>query len=214
VKAERHQLDLTDPHGSLRLCQIIGQEHAMTITHLITANELETIGGDARYELIEGVLHEVSPSSSDPSAIAARLLFELGTLVYPDELGMLTGADGGYFLERNPDSVIEPDGGFVRAERLDLWPGRRGYFPGYPDIAIEVISPTDEPAEIRTKMDLYERANVPLVWWINPVRRTATVQAVGKPIRHLTDMDSLNGELVLPGFEFPLAVLFDFTPKR
>lgn len=186
----------------------------MTITHLITANELEAMGGDARYELIEGVLHEVSPSSSDPSAIATRLLFELGTLVYRDQLGILTGADGGYFLERNPDTVIEPDGGFIRAERLNLWPGRRGYFPGYPDIAIEVISPTDEPAEIRKKMELYERTNVPLVWWINPERRTATVQAAGKPIRHLNDADSLDGESVLPGFYFALSVLFDFTPQR
>jgi Uma2 family endonuclease len=142
------------------------------------------------------------------------LLFELGTLVYPHRLGILTGADGGYFLERNPDTVIEPDGGFIRAGRLDLWPGRRGYFPGVPDIAIEVISPTDEPAEIRQKMDLYERTNVPLVWWINPERRTATVQAAGKPIRQLNDGDSLEGETVLPGFACPLSVLFDFTPQN
>jgi Uma2 family endonuclease len=186
----------------------------MVTTHLVTAAELEVMGSDARFELIQGVLHEMSPSSSDPSAIAARLLFELGTLVYRNQLGILTGADGGYFLERNPDTVIEPDGGFIRAERLDLWPGRRGFFPGHPDIAIEVLSPTDEPAEIPQKMEIYQRTSVPLVWWIDPARRTATVQAAGKPIRHLNDADSLDGESVLPGFKFPLSVLFDFTPQH
>ena len=190
------------------------QEQAMTTTQLITANDLEAMGSDARFELIQGVLHEMSPSSSDSSGVGARLTIEFGAFVYRHGLGRVTGADGGFFLEKSPDTVIEPDMGFIRNERLGLWPGRRGFFPGIPDFAVEVISPTDEPADIRRKMELYERFGVPLVWWIDPIRRTARVQSHGNPIRHLTESDSLDGESIVPGFSVLLADLLDFAPIR
>jgi len=186
----------------------------MTIIHLVTANELESMGSDARFELVQGVLHEMSPSSSDSSAIAARLLIELGAFIYRNSLGVVTGAEGGFILERNPDTVIAPDMGFIRSERLGLWPGRRGFFPGIPDLAIEVISPTDEPADIKRKMDLYDRSGVPLVWWIDPAWRTASVQTQGRPVRLLTDSESLDGESVVPGFTVLLADLLDLAPLR
>ena len=184
----------------------------MTTTQLTTANDLEAMGSDARFELIQGVLHEVSPSSSDSSAVGLRLSIELGGFIYRHGLGRVTGADGGFILERSPDTVIAPDMGFVRSERLGLWPGRRGFFPGIPDLAVEVISPTDEPADIHRKMELYERTSVPLVWWIDPIRRTARVQSHGNPTRHLTESGSLDGESVVPGFSVLLADLFDFAP--
>lgn len=182
----------------------------MTITHLITANELEAMGGDARYELIEGVLHEVSPSSFDSSEVGMRLGIILGSFVFEQRLGFLTGADGGYRLEHDPDTVIAPDLGFVGIERRNLRPGDRGFFPAPPDLAIEIISPTDERADIRRKMDLYQRTGVPLVWWIDPIKRTATVQRAGQPVQQLADSDVLDGEDIVPGFSIQLASLLDF----
>ena len=182
----------------------------MTTTHLITATELEAMGSDARFELIQGVLYEMSPSSIDSSAIAMRLGILLGSFIYQHGLGIITGEGGGYLLERGPDTVIAPDVGFVQKDRLGLWPGRRGYFPGAPDLLAEVISPTDEPAEIRHKQALYDRIAIRLVWWIDPEQRIATVHAPGRAVRHLTEADTLDGEAVVPGFSLPLGSLIKF----
>lgn len=185
----------------------------MVSTHLITATELENMGSDARFELIQGVLHEMSPSSSNSSAVGLRLAIELGSHIYGHDLGIATGADGGFRLESNPDSVAQPDMGFIRKERMGLWPGQKGLFPGNPDLAIEIISPTDERGDIQRKMALYERTRVPLVWWIDPIRRTAVIQRADQPVQHLTAADSLDGESVVPGFSLPLSLLFEFIPS-
>lgn len=181
----------------------------MTITHLVTASELENMGSDARFELFQGTLHEMSPSSFDSSEIGMRLGILLGSYVFEHDLGILSGENGGYRLERDPDSVVAPDVGFVTKARKHLRPRGRGSFPGPPDLAIEVISPTDEAADIRRKQALYERTGTPLVWWIDPKHRTATVHAPGQPPRHLTDAEYLDGESVVPGFTMKLADLFD-----
>jgi Uma2 family endonuclease len=185
------------------------QDCAMVTTHLISAAELENMGSDTTFELIQGVLYEVSPSSFDSSEIGMRLGILLGSFVFEHGLGFLTGADGGYRLEYDPDSVIAPDLGFVGIERRHLRPHGRGFFPAPPDLAVEIISPTDERAEIRRKMDLYERTNVPLVWWVDPIKRTATVQRAGQPTQRLTESDFLDGEDIIPGFSIQLSSLLD-----
>lgn len=186
----------------------------MVSTHLITATELETLGSDARFELIQGVLHEMSPSSSNSSAVGLRLAIELGAYIYRHDLGIATGADGGFRVESNPDSVAQPDIGFIRKERMHLWPGQKGLFPGVPDLAIEIISPTDERGDIQRKMALYERTRVPLVWWIDPIRRATVIQRADQPVQHLASTASLDGESVVPGFSIPLSLLFEFIPNN
>jgi len=180
----------------------------MTITHLITADELEAMGSDARFELIQGVLHEMSPSNTDSSEVAARLTIVLGTFVYRNRLGIMTSEEGGYRIENSPDSVIAPDLGFISRDRLFLRiPGK--LFPSHPDLAVEVLSTTDERADIRRKQELYDRVGTPMVWWIDPFRRTATIHTQGQPTRHLTETDFLDGGSVVPGFSIQLSALFE-----
>ncbi len=52
----------------------------MTITHLTTANELEAMGGDARFELYQGVLHHMSPSGARSGMVVSNIGFELRSL--------------------------------------------------------------------------------------------------------------------------------------
>jgi len=182
----------------------------MTITHLITAGELESMGSDARFELIQGVLHEMSPSSFDSSRVLSRIALAMGGYVEAHRLGEVTFAEAGFVLERDPDSVVAPDIAFIQTERLRLAPQGQGYFPAAPDLIVEVISPTDEPLEIRRKQALYDRVGIPLVWWIDPKRRTATVHAPDRPVRRLGETDELEGESIVPGFSLQLAKLFDF----
>ncbi len=182
----------------------------MTITHLITADELEAMGSDARFELIQGVLHEMSPSSFNSSLVLARVANSIFNYVDAHRLGVVTFAEAGFVLELGPDTVVAPDVAFVRQDRMHLAPSGRGFFPARPDLIVEVISPTDEPLDIRRKQALYDRIGIPLVWWIDPKRRTATVHFPGNPVQHLTESDSLDGSDIVPGFSMQLAKLFDF----
>jgi Uma2 family endonuclease len=182
----------------------------MTITHLITADELEAMGSDARFELIQGVLHEMSPSSFPSSRVLSKIGVLLYNFVDAQQLGEVTFAEAGFVLEANPDTVVAPDVAFVRGSRLHLAPRQRGFFPAPPDLIVEVISPADEPADIRRKQALYDRVGIPMVWWIDPERRTAMVHIPGQTARQLTEMDSLDGGEIVPGFSVHLAKLFNF----
>jgi Uma2 family endonuclease len=62
---------------------------------------------------------------------------------------------------------------------------------------------------MRRKQAIYDRVAIPMVWWIDPLRRTAAVHVSGEPVRHLTESEILDGERVVPGFSIPLATIFD-----
>jgi Uma2 family endonuclease len=77
-----------------------------------------------------------------------------------------------------------------------------------PDLAVEVVSPTDRYVAVLAKMDLYREAGVPLVWLAEPQQRTVTVYSSGSEPRILTEADTLDGGDVLPGFRLPVAQIF------
>lgn len=176
----------------------------MTATQLVTAEDLLQMGSDAPYELIEGVLKEVSPSSSKSSEVAALILIFVGQHVIAQRLGHITGADGGYILSSNPYTVVSPDVGYYRGERAP----DRGFYPRPPDLAVEVISPTDRKADIAEKQALYTKARVPLVWWVDPERRTVTVHRLGQAPETVEATGVLDGGGVLPGFTLELGTIF------
>jgi Uma2 family endonuclease len=186
-----------------------GQDHAMTITQLTTAHELEAMGSDARFELDQGVLQHMSPSGARSSMVSSNIGYELRHYVQTHRLGAVIFAEAGFVLEHDPDTVVAPDVAFVRRDRMpDLIP-ERGFFLLAPDLAVEVISSTDEPGDMRRKQAIYDRVAIPMVWWIDPLRRTAAVHVSGEPVRHLTESEILDGERVVPGFSIPLATIFD-----
>jgi Uma2 family endonuclease len=183
----------------------------MTITHLITADELEAMGSDARFELIQGVLHEMSPSNTDSSAAGSRLLIVLGAYIYQHQLGIVTGEEGGYRAEHDPDTVIAPDIGFIHQSRMHLRISGK-FFPSYPDLAVEVISNSGERADMRRKQALYDRVGTPMVWWIDPERRIATIHAKDRPSQTISEEEFLDGDSIVPGFRLQLQILFDTSP--
>ncbi|CAN5827029.1 Uma2 family endonuclease [soil metagenome] len=180
----------------------------MVTTLLVTAEELLEMGSDARYELIEGVLKELAPSSSKSSAIGARVLIFVGQFVLEYSLGYTTNADGGYILSTSPHTVVAPDVGFFRADRYHGGMPDRGFYPLPPDLAVEVISPTDKRTDMAHKQDLYTRAGVPLVWWVDPEQRTVTVHRPGQKPEVLDESGTLDGGGVLPGFELDIETIF------
>ncbi|MGH2531750.1 MAG: Uma2 family endonuclease [Thermomicrobiales bacterium] len=181
----------------------------MTITtRLFTVEDLAKMPGDEPWELWEGELRQVPGAGGMASGLAGRILVMLSLYVWPRDLGWVTGADGTFVLGRNPDTVVVPDVAFVRWERL---PERRPpdtYIPVPPDLAVEVLSPSDGPRDIAAKMERYTRAGVPLVWWVHPKRRTVAVYHGGQLVAELREGDELDGGDVLPGFGLPVAEIF------
>jgi Uma2 family endonuclease len=177
-------------------------------TRLLTADDLMRMPTDEPWELWEGELRQVPGAGGEASELAGDIFSLIRPFVRSHKLGMLTGADGTYVLVREPQTVVVPDVAFVSWERL---PGRarpKGYVPVPPDLAVEVLSPSDEPGEVAKKRDLYRRAGVPLVWWVDPARRVVAVYRQGRLVAELSEGDELDGEDVLPEFRLPIAQIF------
>jgi Uma2 family endonuclease len=172
----------------------------------MSADELLAMPDDGahRYELVRGELITMSPAGFDHGVIGARIQSHLSAYVAQRQLGIIVGADTGFMITRNPDTVFAPDVSFVRAERVVRTPK---YFPGSPDLAIEVISPADSYGEVDEKVREYLAAGTSMVIVINPRNQTATVNTPQGATR-LTLADTLSGADVVPGWTLPLRELF------
>jgi Uma2 family endonuclease len=166
------------------------------------------------YELVEGVLVRMPPSSFGASKIGGRLFMRLGIFVTEHKLGSVTGEQGGYILDpqRPKQTQVAPDVGFVSAER-DIpvtAPAAATAFPGAPDLAVEVAAPRQSGRSLGAKAQRYLGAGTRLVWIIWPQRRQVEVWHPGRDRASaiLGAGDSLDGEDVVPGFRCPIADLF------
>ena len=185
---------------------IISKERRM---RPFTAVDLERMGSDSWFEIVQGQLYETWPLGFDTAVAMSKLNWSLSKHVREQRLGLVVGG-AGFVMERDPDTVIAPRGAFVSSDRLTEDKAPDGYFPGEPDLAIEVASPFDTPADLERKRNMYMRLPVRLLWWIDPERHTASVHVPGKSVRQLSDSDFLDGESIVPGFSIRIAELFDF----
>jgi Uma2 family endonuclease len=172
-----------------------------------TATEADLLlPGNRGCELVEGTLVE-KPMGFRESLLAAYLIELLGPFIRANNLGIRTGEDGPFRLLTG--LVRKPDVAFVSWDRL---PGRQipdAPVPDVvPDLAVEVLSESNTPAEMDRKRDEYFRAGVRLVWEIDPRARTVRVYTAVDQFQDLTAADNLTGGSVLPGFTLPLADLF------
>lgn len=176
----------------------------MTVdTRLMTADELLHMPEDgSRYELVQGELRKMSPAGEEHGHISMIIGARLGVHVADRKLGRVYGADTGFQIFRDPDTVRAPDISFVRAERVVPTPK---YFPGPPDLAIEVISPSDLYSDVAEKKDEYLRAGVIAVVIVDPRRKAVTIhRATGT-----TEVqDTLAVDDVAEGWQLPLADIF------
>jgi Uma2 family endonuclease len=174
----------------------------------MTADELIQLPDDSTlYELSRGMLVCMSPSSYVPGRIAGRIMTRLFTFVDVHQLGECGSADTGFRLASDPDTVRAPDAWFIRASRI---PAEEvaGFFPGPPDLAVEVISPSDRFRDVVLKVRDYLEAGTPLVWAIDAQSRVTAVFRPGQPVRFLDEDGVLDGEDVLPGFSLSLREVF------
>jgi Uma2 family endonuclease len=178
-----------------------------TTESITTASQLLTATDLGRCELVRGVLIMMSPAGFEHGAIAIALGAKIQNFVDARGLGVVTGAETGFYIERDPDTVRAPDVGFVSRDRMPPRP-IRGFFPGAPDLAVEVLSPDDSASEVLDKTQQWLAAGARAVWLVDPRKRTVSVYTVDGPlVVHAVGAD-LPGEPVLPGFRLSVAEIF------
>ena len=181
----------------------------MTTTRTVTAEALLQLPDDGfRYELVKGALVQTAPAGSEHGALAMRIGWRLAQHVETHKLGEAFAADTGFHIASNPDTVRAPDLAFVRQERVAAAGDVRGFWPGAPDLAVEVISPSDTYTEVEDKVLDWLRAGTLMVVVVNPRQRTVTVYRSMTDIAILTQNDVLDGKDVVPGWILPVEVLF------
>jgi Uma2 family endonuclease len=178
-------------------------------TELMTARELWEMPADGfRYELVKGELRRMSPAGSEHGAFIMNLAAPLKIFVDEHNLGIVLAAETGFRLTDAPDSVRAPDISFVRRERIPPEGIPKGYFQGAPDLAVEVVSPSDKLYEIDEKVDEFLAAGTLLVCVAYPKRRTVTVHRPDAAPQILTVDDTLDLSDVVPDFRFPVGKIF------
>ena len=180
-----------------------------TASGLITADDLLRLSSDGvRGELIRGALSETMPTGREHGQIAVRLAARLHNFVEPRRLGVLTASDSGVWLEHDPDTVREPGIAFFSAEKSPLDERVTGYAQVAPDLAVEIVSPSDRPSAVNDKALMWLRYGVRLVWIVRPDERRVDVHREGHAVATLTESDALDGLDVLPGFSCPVREVF------
>ena len=177
-------------------------------TDVATADQLLAMSDDGwRYELVRGELRRMAPAGFEHGAIGMRLVTRLGTHVEANGLGVVLGPDTGFSIASDPDTVRAPDVSFVRRDRIPEEGLPKGYWPGAPDLAVEVISPGDTYSEVESKVEEWLDAGTRLVVVLNPRSRTATAYRSRAEVIRLLEADHLDLGDVVPGFTCPVADL-------
>jgi Uma2 family endonuclease len=182
---------------------------ATTKPKLMTADDLFAMPDrPGRVDLIRGELHEMPPAGIEHGEISAGLIARLWFFAQQHRLGKVYSSETGFFLFQDPDTVLGPDAAFVRTDREPPPSERRGYARLAPDLAVEVISPSERSGMIARKVSEYLEAGVRLLWLVEPQRHTVTVHRADRSVSVLHEPDTLDGEDVLPGFQLPVADVF------
>jgi Uma2 family endonuclease len=173
----------------------------MSTTAPITAEQLLQLPrGERRYELVAGELRTMAPAGWKHGVVVSEVHAILSQFVRKHKLGRMFGAETGFLLERDPDTVRAPDVAFIHRDHLPQQDPAEAFWPGAPDLAVEVLSPGDTEREVKEKVDAWLSVGAAVVWEVNPGDGTVTVHRGPDDAELLGEDDTFDGGPVVPGF--------------
>jgi len=175
----------------------------------VTADVLLRMPDDGfRYELVQGELRRMSPAGFHHGRLIMNIATPLDQHVRTQKLGTVCAAETGFLLATEPDTVRAADVAFIRQERIEPEAEPEGYWPGAPDLAVEVVSPNDLYTEVDEKVTDWLDAGTRMVVVVNPRKRTVTVYRSLHQIEVLREQDVLDGSDIVRGWSLPVAAIF------
>lgn len=177
----------------------------------ITAEDLLRLPGDGfhfRSELLKGELIKRPLAAAEHGLLAMKVGWKLAEHVRSRELGQVYAAGTGFHLDWNPDTVRSPDVAFISQQRIEEIGDVEGYWPGPPDLAVEVASPSDTYTEVEDKVLAWLNAGTRMVVVVNPRTESVTVYRSLSDVTILTNNDTLDGQDIVPGWTLAIEDLF------
>lgn len=173
----------------------------------VTADELLAMGDIGPCELIDGEVVTTGYRGFEECDVAAQITATLVPFVRQHSLGKVVAGELGFKISSRPDTVRCPDVAFISTPRL---PTQRvsGFLEGAPDLAVEVVSPSDRWPDVVVKAHVWLDAGCRVVWLVDPANRTVTVHENGGRVRENRITDAIEGGDVLPGLVVPIADIF------
>lgn len=185
----------------------------ITRTHRMTADEFfDSPAVPELAELVDGAVVALTTPPPAHGWIAKNVYDALNDHVRPLKLGRVFGDNVPYRLDSH--KVRVPDVSFIRAERVPGPPPTRGGWPLAPDLAVEVVSPSETYASVRRKVADYLGAGTRAVWLVDPDARGVEVHGAGAATVWVAEDGSIAGGDVLPGFVLPAAEVFAGVPRE
>lgn len=176
-------------------------------TTLVTAEELAERYAGRRCELVRGEVIETPPAGGEHGGITMDVGTILNVFVKAQSLGRVYGAETGFVIERDPDTVRAPDVAFIRKARM-AGADVRGFIPVVPDLVAEVVSPGDTWSEVDDKVQQWLGAGVVSAWVIDPAKKLVSIFRSGAPVERFGIKDEVRDEAVLPGLVVKVTEIF------
>ena len=176
----------------------------------MTVEDLYVMPDDGlKYELQAGMLVSEPLPGGRHGWVTAVVAELLRAHVRKHRLGVVFAGDSGFILAREPDTVRGPDVAFVSKERFEKSSDRVRAFAGAPDLAVEILSPSNTPAIIHAKVADYLAAGTRRVWVVDPEAQIVTVYAFLLWPQRLGEDEMLDGDDVVPGFSVRVGEIFE-----
>jgi Uma2 family endonuclease len=183
-------------------------------TKSITEEEYLALGSDVNAEIIDGELVIMSPNEAQHGQHGSTILTLLKTFVTARKLGRVFADGTAYILRENPDHSLRdskvPDVSYVSFTRLAADASLKQVLRLAPNLAVEVISPSEKARDVVTKTEFYLEYGVDQVWLVFPDEQEIRICTPAHPLGKAFSIDdTLIGGDVLPGFSVPMRAIFD-----
>jgi Uma2 family endonuclease len=175
-----------------------------------TETQLEALPDDGFiHEVIEGELVMSPKNNFEHGQICARLLAALVNFNQKEKLGVVLDSSTGYWMQNR--NCRAPDISFIPKDRLrelGFTPTTRRFFPGAPDLAVEVMSPSNSRTELNQRLRDFFSSGTQIAWVINPEAQSVEICYALDRRKLVGPGAELDGEQLLPGFRYPIGDLF------